>query len=67
MLNTRKAALAATTSIAAVGLLGGGVAYAGSSHSSNPTYTACVTHGAHHSLYDVTTNGTPRCSASLAR
>jgi len=58
---TRKAALVATTSIAAVGLLTVGVAYARTAGSSNPTYTACVTHGARHSLYDVTTNGTPRC------
>lgn len=59
---TRKAAVMATTSIAAVGLLGGGVAYAGASgSSSNPVYTACVTHGAQHSLYHVTKNGTPQC------
>jgi hypothetical protein len=61
MFNTTKAALAATTSIAALGLLGGGVAYAGASHSSNPTYTACVTHGSHHALYHVTKNRTPHC------
>jgi collagen triple helix repeat protein len=59
---TRKAALAATTSIAAIGLLGGGVAYAGAGgSSSNPVYSACVTHGAHHSMYHVTKNGTPQC------
>lgn len=58
---TRKAAVMATTSIAAIGLLGGGVAYARTASSSNPVYSACVNHGAHHSLYDVTTNGTPKC------
>jgi hypothetical protein len=58
---TRKAAVMATTSIAAVGLLGGGVAYAAASHSSNPVYSACVTHGTQHSLYHVTKNGTPQC------
>lgn len=58
---TRKAAVIATTSIAAVGLLGGGVAYAGAARSSNPVYTACVTHGTQHSLYHVTKNGTPQC------
>ena len=61
MLNTRKATLAAATSITAIGLLGGGVAYAGASHSSNPVYSACVTHGTQHSLYHVTKNGTPQC------
>jgi hypothetical protein len=59
---TRKAAVMATTSIAAVGLLGGGVAYAGAGgSSSSPVYSACVTHGAHHALYHVTKNGTPQC------
>jgi len=59
---SRKAAFAATASIAAVGLLGGGVAYARTAGSStNPVYSGCVTHGAHHSLYHVTRNGTPQC------
>lgn len=59
---TKKAAILAATSISAVGLLGGGVAYATNPSPSGTAYTACLTKGEEHSsLYNVTTNGTPRC------
>lgn len=59
---TRHATVLAGLSISAIGLLGGGIAYA-----TNPVpagaavYTACLAKGEHAVLYDVTVNGTPRC------
>jgi hypothetical protein len=58
---SKKAALLATASITAAGLLTGGAAYATTAASPNPSYTACVTHDSRHALYHVTLNGTPLC------
>jgi hypothetical protein len=58
--HTKKAAIVAAASVSAVGLLGGGLAYATTS-SSGPVYTACVSQWGH-ALYNVTTDGTtPKC------
>jgi hypothetical protein len=58
--HTKKAAIVAAVSVSAVGLLGGGLAYATTS-SSGTVYTACVSQWGH-ALYNVTTDGTtPKC------
>jgi hypothetical protein len=57
---TKKAAIVGAASVSAVGLLGGGLAYA-TTGSSGTIYTACLSQG-NHALYNITTDGTtPNC------
>jgi hypothetical protein len=56
---TRKAIIVTAGTVTAMGLAGGGIAYATASTPAT-TYTACMTNVGH-ALYNVTTTGTPTC------
>lgn len=57
-----KTAIVAAGFVTAAGVAGGGIAYATDASSSGTVYAACLTTG--RTLYNVTVDGTPRCSAN---
>lgn len=63
---TSRSARIAVPAVATVALLGGGVAAADTTAPQGTAYSACVAR-AGHVLYDVTSNGTPRCLARDAK